>query len=214
MTLVGDVDRLLDRVGDEDEGLALGLDQPEQVLLELAPRLLVHGRERLVHEQHVGVHGKGTGEADALAHPAGELVRVAVLGPGKAHLAQVAAGRLLALRPCHPAQLEAEGGVAQGRGPGEEGEVLEDEGPLGAGAGDRPAVDQDLAARGRDQAGDDLEERGLPAAAGAQKRGELAAGEGEVDVAQRLDAALVDLADAAHLDRGLRCGSLGALSLP
>src|SRR3546814_19214444 len=42
---VGDVDGLLDRVGDEDEGLALLLDEFQQVFLELAAGLLVAARE-------------------------------------------------------------------------------------------------------------------------------------------------------------------------
>ena len=114
------------------------VDQPQQVLLELAPGLLVDGRERLVHQQHVGVDRQRPGEADALAHAAGELVRVAVLEAGEADLAQMLARDLLALGPWHAAQLEAEGGVAQGGGPGQQREVLEHEGALRPGAG-RPA---------------------------------------------------------------------------
>jgi hypothetical protein len=90
---------------------------------------------------------------------------------------------LLALRPGHATQLEAEGGVAQGGGPREEGEVLEHEGALRPRPVDRLAVDQDVAAGGRDQAGDDLEQRGLAAAAGAEEGGQLAAREADIDVA-------------------------------
>src|SRR5262245_18795168 len=55
---IGDIDRLLDTMGDENEGLALHRAKMQQVLLEFAPGLLVHRRERLVHQQHVGIHGK------------------------------------------------------------------------------------------------------------------------------------------------------------
>src|SRR3546814_1002375 len=71
--------RLLDRMGDEEEGFALLRDQGQQVLLELAPGLLVDRRERLVHQQHLGVDGEGAGKADALAHAARQLVRVGLL---------------------------------------------------------------------------------------------------------------------------------------
>ena len=69
------------------------LAQPQQVLLELAAGLLVDGRERLVHQQHVGIDGERAGEADALAHAAGELVRIALLEAGEADLADVVARR-------------------------------------------------------------------------------------------------------------------------
>src|SRR3546814_21026916 len=84
------VDRLLDRMGDEEEGFALLRDQGQQVLLELAPGLLVDRRERLVHQQHLGVDGEGAGKADALAHAARQLVRVGLLETLEADLADVA----------------------------------------------------------------------------------------------------------------------------
>ena len=106
------------------------------------------------------------------------------------------------------AQLEAEGGVAQGRGPGQEGEVLEHEGALGPGPGDLAPVDQHLARAGLEQARDDLEQGRLAAARGAQQGGELAVLEGEVDATQRLDHA-EGLADPARLDDRLGRGGLG-----
>src|SRR5690606_21700028 len=144
--LVGDVDRFLDAVGDEDHGLLLDLEQRQQVFLELAPGLLVDRGERLVHQQDVGVHGERPGEPDPLAHAAGQLVRIAVLETGEAHLADAAPGHLLALLAGHAAQLEAEGDVPQHRRPGHQREILEHERPFGAGPAHRLAVDQNLAA--------------------------------------------------------------------
>ena len=51
--------------------------EAQQILLELAPRLLVDRRERLVHQQHLGVDRERAREPDALAHAARELVRIA-----------------------------------------------------------------------------------------------------------------------------------------
>src|SRR3546814_15321766 len=65
-------------------------DLGQQVLLELAPGLLVDRRERLVHQQHLGVDGEGAGKADALAHDARQLVRVGLLETLEADLADVA----------------------------------------------------------------------------------------------------------------------------
>jgi len=46
---VGQVHRLLDAVRDEEDGLAVGGPDGEEFVLEVVPRGLVHGGERLVH---------------------------------------------------------------------------------------------------------------------------------------------------------------------
>src|SRR5918992_4125083 len=185
--LVGDVDGLLDRMGHEDHGLALVAEQPQEVVLELAADLLVHRRKGLVHQQDVGVHREGPGEADALPHPAGELVGVRVLKAREPHLVDIRARGLLALLARQPAQLQAEGHVAQHRRPRHEREILEHERPVRPGPGDGGAVDLDPARRRVDQSGDDLQRRGLSATAGADDAGELALGHVEAEAAQGAD---------------------------
>ena len=81
--------------------------------------------------------------------------------------------------------------------------MLEDEADaagLGRRVGDVGAVQQDGAAVGRLQAGDDAQQRRLAAAAWAEQRGERAAGDVDRDVVERDEGAkaLVDLVD---LDR-------------
>src|SRR3546814_1715902 len=110
------------------------------LLLELAPGLLVDRRERLVHQQHLGVDGEGAGKADALAHAARQLVRVGLLETLEADLADVALRHRLALGAGGAAQLEAEGDVAQHRRPGHQREVLEHEGALWPRAGNRKST--------------------------------------------------------------------------
>jgi hypothetical protein len=188
-------------VGDEDEGLLLGLAQPQHVLLEHPARLFVDCGKGLVEQEDLGVDGERAGEADALAHAAGELMRIALLEAGEADRGDVAPGDLVALRLAHAAELEAEGDVADHGRPGHQREVLEDEGALGAGAGDRAAGDADLAGGRCQEARNDLQERGLAAAAGTEERGQSAPGETEIDRLQRLDTAGIDLADAPHLDQ-------------
>ena len=46
----------------------------EELVLQLVADQRIERRERLVHEQDVGVGGEGAGEADALLHAAGQLV--------------------------------------------------------------------------------------------------------------------------------------------
>ena len=60
----------------------------------LADQLRIERRGRLVEEHHLGVHGKSTGDRDALLLPAGELNRVLVGLFGKPHqLEELACGR-------------------------------------------------------------------------------------------------------------------------
>src|ERR671915_2326942 len=185
--LVGDVDGLLDRMGHEDHGLALIAEQPQQVVLELAADLLVDRREGLVHQQDVGVHPEGPREADALPHPAGELVGVGVLEARQPHLVYIRPRGLLALLAGQPAQLQAEGDVAQHRRPRHERQILEHERPVRPGPRDGDAVDLDPARRRVDQSGDDLQRRGLSAPARADDAGELALGHVEGEAAEGAD---------------------------
>src|SRR3546814_12085666 len=112
-------------MGDEEEGFALLRDQGQQVLLELAPGLLVDRRERLVHQQHLSVDGEGAGKADALAHAARQLVRVGLLETLAADLADVALRHRLALRPGHAAQTAAQGDTPPPPRPGHHRPVSE-----------------------------------------------------------------------------------------
>src|SRR5436309_3206986 len=77
--LVGQRDRLLEVVGDEDDRGAGFRPEGEQLVLHQAPRLHVEGGERLVHEQDPGPVDEALGERHALSHPARELVWMAVL---------------------------------------------------------------------------------------------------------------------------------------
>src|SRR5919106_3600652 len=201
--LVGDVDGLLDRVGHEDHGLALVAEQPQQVVLELAADLLVDRREGLVHQQDVGVHREGPGEADALPHPAGELVGVGVLEAREPHLVDIRPRGLLALLAGQPTQLQAEGDVPQHRRPRHEGEILEHERSVRPGPRDGDAVDVDPPRRRVHQSGDDLQRRGLPAPAGADDAGELAPGHVEGQATQGAHPAGELLDEVDDADGGL-----------
>ncbi len=121
------------------------LEQAQQILLELAPGLLVDRGERLVHQQDLGVDRERAGEPDPLAHAAGQLVRDSCARTGEADLGDVLACDRLALGVLDAAQLEPEGDVAQDRRPGQQREVLEHEAPARDRARYRDAADQDLA---------------------------------------------------------------------
>ena len=75
---VGQEDRLLDRMGDEQHGQAGALPDVEQLVLQALARHRVERAERLVHQHHLGVVGEHAGDRDALLHAAGQLVRIGV----------------------------------------------------------------------------------------------------------------------------------------
>ena len=76
-------DRLGDVVGHEHDGLAAEIPQLEQVLLQLRARLRIERAERLVHQDHRRIVDQRADQRGALAHAAGELVRIMVLEAGK-----------------------------------------------------------------------------------------------------------------------------------
>ncbi len=185
-------------MGDENHRLLFVVEQSDEVFLELAPCLLVDRREGLVHEQHVGVDGQRAGEPDALAHAAGELVGIAILEPRQTDFGDVFTRDVITLILPDTAQLETECDVAQHRRPGHEREILEDESALRTGLGDFAAVHEYIAGGRLEQAGDDLEQRGLTAAARSEQTGQLPLGKGQIDAVERLYASFVDLRDTSH----------------
>ena len=75
--------RLVDVVGDEDDGLAGRLLDARELVLQGVAGDRVERGERLVHQQEVGVGGERAGDPDALLLAAGQLVRVfAAIGLG------------------------------------------------------------------------------------------------------------------------------------
>ena len=65
--------RLIEVVGDEDDGLLQFPLQLDELFLHLATDQRVESGEGFVHEEDVGLGRKRAGQADALLHAAGEL---------------------------------------------------------------------------------------------------------------------------------------------
>ena len=106
---VAEEHRLVDAVGDEEHRLPGGGAQPRKLLLQGEPRHGVDRRERLVHQDDVGIGRPGAGHRDALAHAAGELVRVAVLEAGEARQVDQSRARSPRARPAARARSRAHG---------------------------------------------------------------------------------------------------------
>ena len=62
---------------------AIGRPQIEQLVLHQLTRLDVERRERLVHQQDLGIEDQRLRERDALAHAARKLVRIPIAEPGE-----------------------------------------------------------------------------------------------------------------------------------
>jgi hypothetical protein len=122
--LVAEQDRLVDRVGDEQDGLAGLIEDTQQFLLHHDLCLGVQRRERFVHQQDRPFQDEGAGERDALAHAAGKLTRQVILEAVQPDRGDELAGALMALRFGDTFHLEAEGNVIDDAAPREQVEVL------------------------------------------------------------------------------------------
>src|SRR5882757_7480429 len=79
---------LADGMGDEYGGLAVFLHQADELRAQSPGGGFVKRRERLVAEQNIGVGCKCTRDRHALAHAAGQRVRIVVLVTAKSELGQ------------------------------------------------------------------------------------------------------------------------------
>src|SRR5438552_2621365 len=108
-------------------------------------------------------------QRDALRHAAGEMMREGVGECFQAHQAHELV-HLVAFLAVPPAGDEPGPNVAPDRQPGKKVWVLKDQAAFGAGAGNPFNADPEFARVGRVEAGDEAEESGLAAAAGANDR--------------------------------------------
>src|SRR5262249_4292111 len=105
---VGEDQRLVDAVGDEDHRGAGPRPYGEEVLLQLLARLRVERAEGLVHEDENGVAHERARDADPLLHAAGQFMGK-MLGKGaKPHQFDEMAGEGAARGRAPPAHLERE----------------------------------------------------------------------------------------------------------
>ena len=92
-TPVGEQQRLVDVVGDEQDRHFLGLPDRHQQLLHLQPGLGVQGAEWLVHQHHLRLAGQGARQLHTLTHASGQLAGQVVEVARRADLLQARGGR-------------------------------------------------------------------------------------------------------------------------
>src|SRR4029077_10690606 len=90
---LAEIDRLIDRMRDEQDGCAGLKPDAAQFLVEPVARDLVERAERLVHEQDARAAEQGARDRDTLAHAARELMREASFPAFEAHELQELARR-------------------------------------------------------------------------------------------------------------------------
>ena len=193
---VGEQDGLFDVVGDDEDGLGgdgLLLPELEEFGAEVFGSQDVEGAEGLVHEEDFGLDNEGAGEADALAHAAGELLGVGGLEAVEADGVEDLEGEAAALGGLDATGFEGGFDVFEDGEPREEGEALEDDGDVDVSRGDGLAVPEDLAGGGGGEAGEHAHEGRFAGAGGAQEGHDLAGGDGEVGGGDDLDAVFARL---------------------
>ena len=194
--------RLLDRMGDVDHGLAGLLPDAHQLRLQKHAVLRIERRERLVHQQHAGIGDEGAGDGAALAHAAGQLMRIVTAEPAQADEPERRLDALGRLAATHPAGHQAEADIGLDVHPGKQAALLEHHRVL-----DRPAgrLDLDGAAGLAIQAGEDAQQGRLAATARADDAQELPRRDRQADVIDRDDPRLAGdelLVQRDDLDRG------------
>ena len=198
------------------DGTLIAAPHLEHLVAQVLGRQHIQCGERLVHEQRIGLHHQGPCDAHALAHAAGELLRVRVLESVQSDGVDGLQCSATALLARHAAGLQPQFHIRLHREPRHQREGLEHESHSGIRAGDVGAAVGDGTARRGYQARQDAQERGFSGAGPAQDRHDLALMQGEGDVAQhgQLFTALgtVGLAHVPRLDDrgagGVRRGGL------
>ena len=178
---VGEIHGFVDLMRDEEDGLVSLAPDLEQLGLHELAGLRVERGERLVHQQHDGIGGERTGQVDALLHSAGQLRRVVTL-----EAAQTDSLMKCSVRCVHGRAIEAVlhfhavADVAGDGPPRQQTRLLKDDRAIDARTIDSLCHRSTrVPASYAQQAGDDVEQRRLAAAARSDDGHELAVGDRE-----------------------------------
>ena len=116
---------LVERVGDQQDGGAGLAPQLEQLVAHQQPGLLVERAERLVEQQQARPRHQGAGDAEPLAHAAGELRRIGLRKRRQAHEGERMLDALADFRLGHAGAAQRERGVVVDGEPGKARVLLE-----------------------------------------------------------------------------------------
>ena len=149
-----------------------------------ASGLSVQRPERLVHQQDARPQCQRPGNSDALLHPAGELERITPREVRQPYDVEEAAGHIRPLLFRQVAKPELD--VFQGRKPWVQRVLLENHASVPTRPLQGRVVEGQAPGARRLEPGDNAEEGGLTAPRRSYHGQELAVGQGQVDVVERL----------------------------
>ena len=182
---VGQVDRLFNRVGDKQDGLAQFLPDAQQLVLQIAPGQRVQRAKRFVHQHDRRIQRQHAGNRHPLAHAAGEVFRVAVAKVFQVQQIQQLIHRLGDVAARFLLHLQAKGDVLRHGHPRKQRVLLKHHAAIRAGAEDFFALDGDFARRRRLKTGHGVQQGGFAAAGRPQQADKLAGLDGQLNVFQR-----------------------------
>ncbi len=148
---VGQNDRLVHIVGDQDTGFLVGFPDVFDLIRQIGAGQRVQRRQRFVQQQNLGAHRQGTGDVHTLAHTTRQFGRTARGRVRQANHLDVVINLFLFLlgRKIGEDRVHGQTHVAVHRQPRHQRVVLEDHATLWARTGDRLAFERDLALGGR-----------------------------------------------------------------
>jgi hypothetical protein len=123
-----ELERLLEIMRNEQDGLAERALKAQQLVLHLGADERVQRAERFVHDENVGVGSERSCKAYALAHPAAEFMRQVISPAREANDVQHFLRTLAPLRGGHAAKLQPELDVLDYPPVRQQREMLEDHG--------------------------------------------------------------------------------------
>src|SRR5262245_46053894 len=168
---IGELKGFVHVVGDHDDGLAPGLPERDQLILQIHPRQRVEERERLVEQEEPRPEREGPRDAGSLLHPRRQLARVAPALPAEPDRRQIGLDVAIG-RGRNPVAGEPD--VVAHRYPWQERRRLKDHAAIGARAVDLTPADDDAPGARRREAHQDREHGRLAAAGMAEQADELA----------------------------------------
>jgi hypothetical protein len=201
-------------VGDVEGGDGEALVQATDLEAHLLAQARVEVGERLVEQQDLGLHHEGPRHRHPLLLAPRELARIARAVAGELHHLEHLLDLALAVAARDPREPQAVGHVLRHRHVRPERVALEDHRhapPLGRDherrGGEHAVADADLAAVGREEAGDQAQRGGLAAAGGPEERDQLARAHRQVEAGHRGHVAEA-LGEAADRDPGHAASSI------
>src|ERR1700738_4909666 len=182
---IGEVDRLLDIVRDEDHCLLRARDDAVKVLLNFPACVLIERGERLVGEQDIRAVRERANDRDPVTHAAGKLVRIVIAEFRQPYHGEKVFGAGAGNGKIFAAHLRSEHQIVPDREPGKEIWVLEDDAATRIRLRDRDAAFTAPAGTRLLKSGDDVQQRGLSASGWTNQKRDLTLIERNVNTIER-----------------------------